>query len=54
MWVKITEVDDDNAIYTGVIDNELVHSALANGDELQFHPLHIAEIIKNRGRWPWS
>ena len=54
MWVKITEVDHDNAIYTGVIDNEPVHSAVANGDELQFHPLHIAEIIKNRGRWPWS
>ena len=54
MWVKITEVDDDNGYYTGLIDNESVHSAAANGDAIQFHPLHIAEIIKKRGRWSWS
>ena len=54
MWVTITEVDDDDGDYTGIIDNDPVHSAAANGDELQFHPLHIAEIIKKRGRWSWS
>lgn len=54
MWVKITEVDDENFTYSGVIDNDPVHSAAANGDELQFHPLHISEIVKKRGRWPWQ
>jgi hypothetical protein len=54
MWVTITDVDKDNATYTGVIDNEPVHSAAAIGDELQFHPLHVAEIVKKRGRWPWN
>jgi hypothetical protein len=50
MWVKITDVDDDDGYYTGVIDNEPTHAAVAYGDELQFHPLHIAEIIKKRKR----
>jgi Domain of unknown function (DUF4262) len=50
MWVKITEIDDDNGCYTGAIDNEPIHSAASIGDELQFHPLHIAEIVKKRGR----
>ncbi len=50
MWVTITNVDDDYGYYTGVIYNEPIHSAAAYGDELQFHPLHIAEIIKKRGR----
>jgi hypothetical protein len=54
MWVTITNVDDDYGYYTGVIDNEPIHSVAAYGDELQFHPLHIAEIIKKRGRWSWS
>ncbi len=54
MWVTITEVDEDNGHYTGIIDGEPVQSAAANGDELQFHPLHIAEIIKKRGRWSWN
>lgn len=54
MWVRITEMDDDNGYYTGVIDNDPVHSAVSQGDELQFHPDHIAEIIKKRGRLPWS
>ena len=36
MWVKITEVDADNANYTEVIDNEPVHSVVASGDELKF------------------
>jgi hypothetical protein len=54
MWVAITDVDDDNGYYTGVIDNDPIHSAAANGDELQFHPLHIAEIIKKRRLWSFS
>ena len=54
MWVTITNVDDDYGYYTGVIDNEPIHSTAAYGDELQFHPLNIAEIIKKRGRWSWS
>lgn len=54
MWVTITDVDDDYGYFTGIIANEPVHSAAAYGDELQFHPLHIAEIIKKRGRWPWQ
>ncbi len=54
MWVTITDIDDDNGYYTGVIDNEPMHTAAAIGDELQFHPLHIAEITKKRGRWPWQ
>jgi hypothetical protein len=54
MWVKITEIDDDNGYNTGIIDNDPVHSAVAIGDQLQFHPLHIAEIVKKRGRWSWS
>jgi hypothetical protein len=54
MWVTITEVDDESGYYSGVIDNDPVHSSASYGDELQFHPLHIAEIIKKRGRWLWS
>lgn len=54
MWITITHVDDDYGYYTGIIDTEPVHSAAACGDELQFHPLHIAEVVKKRGRWPWS
>ncbi|MDX1929199.1 MAG: DUF4262 domain-containing protein [Pirellulaceae bacterium] len=54
MWVTITNVDDDCGYFSGVIDNEPVHSAATYGDELQFHPLHIAEIIKKRGKWPWQ
>lgn len=52
IWVSITNVDDDYGYYTGVIDNEPIHSAAAYGDELQFHPLNIAEIKKKRRRWP--
>ena len=51
MWVTIADVDDDSGFYTGVIDNDPVHSAAAYGDAIQFHPLHIVEIIKKRGRW---
>lgn len=54
MRVTITNVDDHYGYYTGVIDNEPIHSSAAYGDELQFHPMHIAEIIKTRKRWPWS
>ena len=52
--VKITNVDDDDGYYTGIIDNEQTHATAAYGDELQFHPLHIAEIAKKRRRWPWQ
>ncbi len=51
MWVTISNVNDDYGYYTGVIDNEPIHSAAAYGDELQFHPLNIAEITKKRRRW---
>lgn len=54
MWVTITDVDDDNGYYSGVIDSEPNHPATALGDELQFHPRNIAEITKKRQRWPWQ
>lgn len=54
MWVNITAIDDDNGYYTGVVDNQPLHSAAALGDELHFHPVHIAEILKKRRRWPWQ
>ncbi len=50
MWVTITDVDEDYGYYTGVINSEPTHPAAARGDELQFHPLNIAEITKKRGR----
>ncbi len=50
IWVMITDVDDDYGYYTGVIDNDPTHSAAAHGDELQFHPLHIAEIVRQKAR----
>ncbi|MFO0924861.1 MAG: DUF4262 domain-containing protein [Pirellulales bacterium] len=50
MWVTITEVDDDNGYYCGFIDNDPIHSEAGFGDEIQFHPLHIMDIIKKRRR----
>jgi Domain of unknown function (DUF4262) len=46
MWVQITEVDSEEGLYTGVLDNDPNHSAAKCGDVVQFHPLHIAEILK--------
>lgn len=46
MWVVITEVDKDEGIYTGKLDNDPVHTSVSCGDVLQFHPDHIAEIYR--------
>ncbi len=50
MWVEITDIDEDGGYFTGAIANDPNHSAAALGDELQFHPHHIAEILKKRKR----
>ena len=49
MWVQITDVDQENGVYTGVLDNDPQHQAAKCGDSIRFHPLHIAEIYKGRG-----
>lgn len=48
MWVTITEVDEEDGIYTGQLDNDPVHTVLECGETLSFLPVHIAEIYRKR------
>ena len=48
LWVKITEVDEDQITYTGEVDGSPLHKKVKAGDLLEFHPLHIAEIRKGK------
>lgn len=44
MWVRIVGLDAD-LHYHGILDNEPNHNAVKYGDELYFHPLHIADVF---------
>jgi hypothetical protein len=45
MWVEVTEVDRENACYRGTLANDpIMHSQIACGDELWFHPIHVFDI----------
>lgn len=46
MWVLVTEIDEDDG-YVGTLENDPVHSeALALGDVVYFHALHVMEILE--------
>jgi len=42
MWAVVTGQHDDGT-YAGTIENDPHHDAAGYGDELVFHPLHVAE-----------
>lgn len=42
MWVEVVGCDDD---YMGRIANDPLHDAAKCGDEICFHPLHVAEVL---------
>lgn len=45
MWVEVTEVDLDQEYYRGILLNDpKVHSAIASGHVLWFHPTHVFDI----------
>lgn len=48
MWVEITEVNEDEGIYTGTLDNDPVHDVLECGETIIFLPEHIAEIYRSK------
>lgn len=42
MWVEVLEVDSDYERYRGRLLNQpRLHSAISEGDELWFHPIHV-------------
>ena len=45
MWVQITEYDEDEEIFTGILDNDPHHQgAIRSGDELCFLSSHVIEV----------
>jgi hypothetical protein len=45
MWVRITEIFEEES-YVGTLENDPRHGeVLACGDEVCFHPLHVMEIF---------
>lgn len=55
MWVKVPEVDLENARYKGVLLNTpAIHNVVSDDEELWFHALHVldlhSEIDDNPGR----
>lgn len=44
MWVRVTELDEDEN-YVGTLENDPIHDqVLSCGDEIHFHPLHVMEV----------
>lgn len=43
MWVRVLQQNEDGT-YLGMIENEPHHTAAACGDQIHFHPRHVAEI----------
>lgn len=45
MWVDVLEVDAENVCYRGRLLNQPhLHTAIHEGDELWFHPMHVFAI----------
>lgn len=45
MWVRVTDVDDDE-YYLGTLENDPEHEGtLKCGDTIHFHPLHVMQVL---------
>ncbi|MDE4297126.1 hypothetical protein PXK56_18235 [Phaeobacter gallaeciensis] len=51
-WVRITEVriEQDQFLYAGAVDNDLIIYDIPLGEILEFDPEHVLSIIRNKER----